>query len=109
VAEVTATGAGGGNHKAEVLAYVNWLTRDSRRLFVLVVREPDGEIPGISQMKSGRPQTGGWDLQQIQRYWERMGVSDAILLDGGDSTKLAYRRSDGGYTQVTPAIYSRAH
>ncbi|KPJ64912.1 hypothetical protein AMK68_00055, partial [candidate division KD3-62 bacterium DG_56] len=76
-------------------------TADSRRFFVLIVRDPDGEIPGIRQMKAGRRQTGGWDLLQLQQFWERMGVPDAILLDGGDSSKLAYRRKADEYVSVT--------
>ena len=68
---------------------------------MLIVRDPDGEIPGIQQMKTGRRQTGGWDLLQLQQFWEHMGVPDAILLDGGDSSKLAYRGRAGEYVSVT--------
>ncbi len=72
-------------------------TADSRRFYVLMVRDPDGEMSSVRQMKSRSRQTGGWDLHQVQRFWHRMGVQYAIALDGGDSTQLAYRDPRGRF------------
>lgn len=75
---------------------VAW-TANSKRFYVLVVRDPDGEMSGVRQMKSGGHQTGGWDLREVQAFWKRLGVDCAIALDGGDSTQLAYLQPSGRY------------
>jgi hypothetical protein len=69
---------------------------DSGKLYMLFVIDPDGEFAGIQQKKRDR-QTGGWNLPQLQRYWEKLGVPNAIIVDGGDSTQFAIRRPEGTY------------
>lgn len=70
-----------------------------RQLYVLIVRDPDGEMASVRQWKSGRTQTGGMDLVEVQQFWLEKGVENAIALDGGDSTQLAYL-DDGRYPVV---------
>jgi len=79
---------------------------DSRRLYVLIARDPDGETASIRQWASGRPQTGGLDAREVQRIWEQLGVPYAVLLDGGDSTQAVYRESSGRYRAVRSAYAS---
>jgi hypothetical protein len=45
-------------------------------------------------------QTGGWDVPQVQQYWEKKGIPNALLFDGGESTQLAFRDSKGGFRYV---------
>jgi hypothetical protein len=63
---------------------------DSTRLFVLSVRDPDGEAASGQQRKTGQVETGGWDVRQVQQFWEEQRVPQAVLFDGGESTQLAY-------------------
>lgn len=66
---------------------VGW-SADSKRFYILIVREPDGEASSIRQMESKDKPLGGWDVRRVQKYWEDAGVPNAILFDGGDSTQL---------------------
>ncbi len=81
---------------------IGW-SADSSRFFVLIVKDLDGEVAGIRQLALGRRQTGGMDLPALQAYWMRLGVANAVILDGGQSTQMAYRQNahtrflDGGY------------
>jgi hypothetical protein len=80
-------------------------TADSRHLFLLIVRDADGEAASNRQRRNGQEQTGGWDVVQVQQFWERRGIPHAILLDGGESTQLAYRRRPDDYVYVTSVGY----
>ncbi|MBI3923253.1 MAG: phosphodiester glycosidase family protein [Armatimonadetes bacterium] len=64
---------------------------NSTRFYVLIVDDPDGETASQRQKRSGRRQTGGWDIPRMQDFWMSVGVDSAINLDGGGSTQLAYR------------------
>lgn len=80
--------------------------RDSSRLWLLVVREPDGEVPSRAAVLRARPAFGGWMLQDVQRFWLAMknqGVSDAVALDGGDVAQLAFQKSQS-YTLLPPRL-----
>jgi hypothetical protein len=72
-------------------------TNDSSHLYVLIVQDLDGESAGNRQKKSdANQQTGGMSLPQLQQHWAHLGVPNAIILDGGDSTQLACSRPNGG-------------
>jgi hypothetical protein len=45
----------------------------------------------------GWKQTGGWDVGEVQKFWEQKGVPDALLFDGGESTQLAFRGPEDKY------------
>ena len=67
-------------------------------LSVLVVRDPDTEGSSNLQRRGQIPQPGGWDVGEVQAFWEKQGVANAILLDGGESTQAVYRNPKGGLT-----------
>lgn len=66
---------------------IGWNDKDNK-LFILIVREPDGEAGSIRQRDAHVKATGGWDVRQVQEFWEERGVENAILFDGGESTQL---------------------
>lgn len=68
-----------------------------RRLYVLIVHDPDGEADSRRQLASGKVQTGGWDAKQVREFWAMMGLS-GVSLSGGDSSQIVYkwRRSSPG-------------
>lgn len=68
---------------------IGW-SADDGKFFVLSVRDPDGEAASVRQKKLGRVQTGGWDVRDVQHFWEKRGVPNAVLFDGGESTQLVY-------------------
>jgi hypothetical protein len=72
----------------------------SRRFYVLIVRDPDGEADSRRQAASGANQTGGWNVSQLRRFWRLMGVRNAVGLSGGDSTQIVYRRINGNYAFI---------
>ncbi|MEI9998099.1 MAG: phosphodiester glycosidase family protein [Verrucomicrobiota bacterium] len=78
---------------------VGW-SADGRTFYILTVFDPDGELASQLQRRAGRGQTGGWDVAEVQRFWEERNVPFALLFDGGESTQLAFRRADGGFRYV---------
>jgi hypothetical protein len=75
---------------------VGW-SEDGNSFYVLTVFDPDGEMASQLQRRSGGPQTGGWDVRQVQKFWGDRDVPYAVLFDGGESTQAAFRRADGSY------------
>jgi len=65
------------------------------KLFVVIVRDPDSEGASNLQRKSGGQQTGGWDVAEVQKFWQQQNVANAVLLDGGESTQMAWREQSG--------------
>ena len=64
---------------------------DGARCYLLIVEALDSE-PAANYRKTHQlPQTGGFDLPQVQHYWERLGIPNAVIFDGGESTQFAYR------------------
>ena len=85
---------------------VGW-TADSRHFFVLSVRDMDGERASLNQRAQeklgiGTP-SGGWNVAQVQQFWQKMNVPNAVLFDGGESTQLAYRKNDGNNVFISSA------
>jgi len=74
---------------------IGW-NKDGSRLYILIGIDPDGEYSSVAQRSHGR-QTGGMNLRDLQLFWEKVGVPEAVLFDGGDSTQCAYRLPAGGY------------
>jgi len=74
-------------------------------LFVLSIRDPDGEAASVRANKREKAgavgvQVGGWDVRQVQQFWEKRGVQNAVLFDGGESTQLAFETGDGDVTMT---------
>jgi len=80
----------------------------SGRLFVLVVKEPDGEAPSRAAVNSRKRGRGGWTLRDHQNFWlamqKTLDVQNAVGLDGGDVAQAVFRRGDGDFTVLVPRI-----
>jgi hypothetical protein len=71
------------DHMRTSRAAVAW-SRDSRKLWVLWVKEPDSEGGSAVAMRRGLPVGGGWTVPDLQRFWLSMksqGVFNAINSD----------------------------
>jgi len=75
---------------------VGW-SADGSKFYVLIVHDPDSEAASQVQRKMHWTQTGGWDVREVQKFWEEKGVPFTLLFDGGDSTQLAFRQPDDGF------------
>src|SRR5207302_809080 len=58
-------------------------SKDSRRLYLLIVKEPDSEMASALAFRHGEPESGGWSVAELQRFWLSLGVWGAVNLDGG--------------------------
>ena len=61
-------GAGGTNLKCSRTS-VGW-SADGNEFFILNVFDPDSEGASHLQQKMRWKQTGGWDVHQVQKFWE---------------------------------------
>lgn len=77
-------------------------SKDSRKLYLLVVTEPDNETESALKLKHWEMDRGGWRLADLQRFWQSMGVWGAINSDGGDVAQLTFLRPDGKYILLPP-------
>jgi len=82
-------------------------SRDSRRLYLLIVKEPDSEAASIRAWHRRLPLTGGWTVADLQRFWVAMGVWGAVNADGGEITQMALREASSDYT-IVPARQVRS-
>ncbi|MDF2441678.1 MAG: hypothetical protein JWN98_2662 [Abditibacteriota bacterium] len=88
-------------------ASIGW-SDDHSRLFVLIVREPNGVSEGqsIAALSKWLPQSEGWNVPDLQRFWLSMArtgwIDHAINSDAGDVAQLTYRLPDGRYQMVSP-------
>jgi hypothetical protein len=78
---------------------VGW-SADGAKLYILIVQDPDGELASQIQRRLHQPQTGGWDVREVQEYWEKKQVPFAVLFDGGESTQLALDVGNNHYRYV---------
>jgi hypothetical protein len=78
---------------------VGW-SADGNKFYVLVVYDPQSEAASQVQRKMHWPHAGGWDVRDVQTFWEQKGVPFALLFDGGESTQLAYWQNDGSYHYI---------
>lgn len=90
---------------------VAW-SNDSRFFYVLSVRDMDGEAASLRQRAAqklgvGTP-GGGWDVSQVQQFWQKIKVPNAVLFDGGESTQLVYRKRNVQNVFVSSA-YQLSH
>ena len=88
-------------------ASLGW-SHDSSRLYLLLVREPNGNSEGqsINDLSGWKAQSGGWNLLDLQRFWLSMHkagkVSDAINSDAGDVAQLTYLLPTQNYLLISP-------
>lgn len=81
-------------------------SRDSSKLYMLFVKEPDSETESMSEERLGEPQKGGWTLEDLQQFWRQVGVWGAINSDAGDIAQWIYLRKDDLYELSPPQIVS---
>ena len=97
-----APGAGGTKLRCSRTS-VGW-SADGRRFYLLNVFDPDSEGASHLQQILGWTQTGGFDIRQVQKFWEDQQIPFAVLFDGGDSTQLAFRNPQGNFSFL-PSCY----
>ena len=76
-------------------------SRDSRKLWLLAIKEPDWEAGSSYALQYGLPLGGGWTVADVQRFWLSRGVYGAINSDAGDVAQLVYRRANN-YQLIPP-------
>ena len=79
--------------------------RQSSKLWLLFVKEGDSEGASITALKLGGGALGlqlkgGWNVADVQRFWQSVGVWGAINSDAGDVAQLSVLRRDGNYDLV---------
>ena len=101
------------DHMRSCRASLGW-TKDSSRLYLLFVKEPDSEAASIIAARRGSffgvSLWGGWTVADLQRFWLALrqakgsakGVENAINSDAGDVAQLVLLRPDGAYDLVPP-------
>lgn len=97
------------DHMKTCRASIAW-SKDSRKLWVLWVKEPDSESGSAFAMRRGLPIGGGWTVPDLQRFWLSMkpqGVSTAINSDAGDVLQTTLLRTDGNYDLIPPGWATR--
>lgn len=98
---------------------VAWNTQTGQ-FWILSVRDPDGEASSMRDNKREKQtktqiQVGGWNVGQIQQFWQTKGATDAVLFDGGESGQIAYRNENGKWRWIhssyhlsrTPAFWNK--
>lgn len=89
------------DHMRTCRASLAW-TKDNRKLFVLLVKEPDIEAGSAVALKRGLPVAGGWTVADVQRFWQSKKVWGAMNSDAGDVAQLVYLRPDKRYEMIPP-------
>jgi len=79
-------------------------SQDNRYLYLLVVNEPDSETASKIAAKRGEASRGGWTIEDLQRFWVKLGVWGAVNSDGGSVNQHAWLRDDGQYELLPPRI-----
>jgi hypothetical protein len=86
---------------------VAW-TRDSSQLFLLFVKEPDGEAPSRAALQCRVAAYGGWMLADVQLFWlaaqRDLKIENAVALDGGDVAQLALRLPRNSFEIAPPRL-----
>ena len=86
---------------------VGW-SADGNKFYVLVVGDTESEAASQLQRKMSWTHFGGWDVRQVQQFWEQKGVPYALLFDGGESSQLSYRQADGDFRYL-PSGYQYSY
>ncbi len=88
-------------------ASIAW-SKDGKQLWMILVREPKGQDEGGSTNTfiSGGVQSGGWNVPDLQRFWQSLMarglIWNAINSDAGDVGQLAYELPGGSYNLIPP-------
>lgn len=81
---------------------IGW-TNDSSKLYFLFVNERDNELQS-KLVATGRMDAadGGWTLRDLQNFWLKFGVDNAINSDGGMIAQWNLLLADGTYELQPP-------
>jgi hypothetical protein len=79
-------------------------SKDGKRFYLLMVREPDNETESKLAVKHGAEERGGWALADLQRFWLKRGVWGAVNIDGGVVSQMTCLRNDGKYDLLPPGL-----
>lgn len=55
----------------------------------------DGEDAAAGRRRAGLPQASGWDIADLQQFWQAWGARGACNLDGGYATQVAWLTPEG--------------
>ncbi len=81
---------------------------DNGKLWILIVKEPDGETDSRALFNRRERGRGGWTLADTQRFWlsmrDKMGAQSAVGLDGGDVAAAAWRKPNDNFEVLAPRI-----
>ncbi|MCS7254900.1 MAG: phosphodiester glycosidase family protein [Armatimonadota bacterium] len=77
-------------------------SKNNRKLYLLVVKEPDREAISALALRFHIPLMGGWSVSDLQQFWLSMKIWGAVNIDGGDVAQMAFLRDDGEYEVVPP-------
>lgn len=75
---------------------VGW-SADGDKFYILIAYDTDSEAASQFQRKMHWPHASGWDVRDVQKFWEQKGIPFAVLFDGGESTQLAYHRTKNDF------------
>jgi hypothetical protein len=75
---------------------VAW-SHDSKKLWLLIVKEPDNETQSAIEFRHGEPMKGGWTVAELQQFWISRGAWGAVNFDGGDVTQAVWKLTGGEY------------
>lgn len=93
------------DHMRTCRASLAW-EQGGKTLWLVFVKERDGEIASALALKYRRALGGGWTTADVQRFWlalqKQTGPLTAVNSDAGDVAQLTYRQVDGNYTLVPP-------
>jgi hypothetical protein len=79
---------------------------DGRKFYLLIVNEPDHELPSKLAVKRNDEDWGGWTVADLQRFWIAFGAPNAVNIDGGAVTQTTYRLPNGRYAMLPPRLTS---
>jgi len=73
---------------------LGWKDGQFAMLTITHARE-DGEDNAANLRRAGKPQASGWDIADLQQFWQAWGAVGACNLDGGYATQVAWLTPDG--------------
>ncbi len=95
------------DHSKFSRASIAW-SKDNTQLYLLLIREPQGfnEGQSIDDLAKWKPQSRGWNVPDVQRFWLSMRDQDlihnAINSDAGDVGQMALAQPGQKYLMVSP-------
>ena len=99
------------DHMRTSRASLGW-SRDHKTLFLLTVRDPNGEAASAAAWKQAlrgniaandATTKGGWTVSDIQKFWLSQGAWGAVNSDAGDVLQTASRRANGQLEVAKPS------